>query len=154
MPIGKQPRALYCHNPSIPVLNSHRLDEIENPLLQCLRTRLMAYNFTACCLKGANNQAADALSRHPCHKPSHGDDLTEYDINNGEAPSISQIHAFTEDAWQLENLHIQELRKHANEDSEYQNLKEIVRSGLPNEKHVCLTRANENFLGHQRLPQH
>ena len=35
------------HNPLIPILNSHRLDEIENPRLQRLRTRLMAYNFTA-----------------------------------------------------------------------------------------------------------
>ena len=26
------------HNPLIPILNSHRLDEIENPRLQCLRT--------------------------------------------------------------------------------------------------------------------
>ena len=33
------------HNPLIPILNSHRLDEIENPRLQRLRHRLMAYNF-------------------------------------------------------------------------------------------------------------
>ena len=50
------------HNPLVPVLNSHRLDEIENPRLQRLRTRLLAYNFTAYWLKGANNHAADALS--------------------------------------------------------------------------------------------
>ena len=35
------------HNPLIPILNSHRLDEIENPRLQCMRTRIMSYNFTA-----------------------------------------------------------------------------------------------------------
>lgn len=35
------------HSPLIPILNSHRLDEIENPRLQHLRTRIMSYNFTA-----------------------------------------------------------------------------------------------------------
>ena len=39
------------HNPLIPILNSHRLNEIENPRLQRLRTRLMAYNLTAQWLK-------------------------------------------------------------------------------------------------------
>jgi len=35
------------HNLLIPILNSHHLDEVENPRLQQLKTRLMAYNFTA-----------------------------------------------------------------------------------------------------------
>ena len=47
------------HNPLVPILNSHRLDEIENPCLQRLRTRLMAYNFTAEWLKGKENSMAD-----------------------------------------------------------------------------------------------
>ena len=35
------------HNPLIPIINNHRLDEIENPYLQRFKTKLMAYNFTA-----------------------------------------------------------------------------------------------------------
>ena len=35
------------HNPLISILNNHRLDEIENPRLQRLRTRIMGYNFIA-----------------------------------------------------------------------------------------------------------
>ena len=35
------------HNPLIPILNSYRLDEIENPRLLRLKMRLMAYNCTA-----------------------------------------------------------------------------------------------------------
>ena len=34
------------YNALIPI-NNHRLDEIENPCLQRLKTKLMAYNFTA-----------------------------------------------------------------------------------------------------------
>ena len=35
------------HNPLLSILNNHRLNEIENPRLQCLHTKLMAYHFTA-----------------------------------------------------------------------------------------------------------
>ena len=120
------------HNPLVPVLNSHRLDEIENPRLQHLRTRLMGYNFTARWLKGAKIQAADALSRHPCCKPTQGDDLAEFDLLNG---TISQIRAAsTEHTWEPENLHLQELRRHAADDPEYQTLKELIMTGFPNER--------------------
>ena len=49
------------HSSLVPILNSHRLDEIENPRLQRLRTRLLAYNFIAKWIKGKDNDAADAL---------------------------------------------------------------------------------------------
>ena len=53
------------HHLLIPILNTHRLDEIENPWLQCLKTRIMSYNFTAEWVKGTLNNAPDALSRNP-----------------------------------------------------------------------------------------
>ena len=58
------------HNPLIPILNNHRLDEIENPRLQQLRTRVMGYNFTAQWLKGSNNNPPDALSRNSVSDPT------------------------------------------------------------------------------------
>ena len=85
------------HNPLVPILNTHKLDKIENPRLQHLRTWLMAYNFTAQRLKGTQKEAADALSQHSHHTPSVGDDLTEYDTDGNltliQAPSITQIRA-------------------------------------------------------------
>jgi len=50
------------HSPLVPILNSHRMDEIDNPRLQRLRTKLMAYSFTAMWCKGSSNTAPDALS--------------------------------------------------------------------------------------------
>ena len=50
------------HHPLIPILNSHCLDEILNPRLQRLCTRIMAYNFTADWIKGSLNSAPDAVS--------------------------------------------------------------------------------------------
>ena len=69
------------HNPLVPILNNHRLDEIENPHLQRLRTHLLAYNFLAKWQKGKDNDAADALSRHPCSSPTPGEDMAEQDID-------------------------------------------------------------------------
>ena len=48
---------------------SPRLDEIENPRLQCLKTHTMAYNLTAQWIKGAKNYAPDALSCNPIDDP-------------------------------------------------------------------------------------
>ena len=129
------------HNPLIPILNTHRLDEIQNPRLQRLRTRLMGYNFTAQWLKGIENEAADALSRHPFQAPVKGDDLAEYDITVDEtqeadvqALSISEVRTSAVDSQDCENLHLQELREHANGDSEYQDLKDLIKNGFPDQK--------------------
>jgi hypothetical protein len=87
----------------------------------------MGYNFTAHWLKGAKNQVADALSCHPCCKPT---DLAEFDLLNA---SISQIRASNEDTWGSENMDLKELRKHAADDPEYQTLKELVMTEFPND---------------------
>ena len=97
----------------------------------------MAYNFTAQWLKGANNQAADPLSRHPHSPPNHGDDLAEYEIDtkNGQAItsqalSIAQLRLSRVNQEEQENL----LRRHAKEDPVYQNLKEVIVNGFPSQK--------------------
>ena len=102
------------HNPLVPILNNHRLDKIENPRLQRLRTNLMAYNFTALWQKGKDNSTADALSHHPHQVPNAGDDLAEHDTDTHEiqptvvrALSISQLRATMTSSQQSENLHLQ-----------------------------------------------
>ena len=129
------------HNPLISILNSHRLDEIEKPRLQRLRTRLMGYKFTAQWLKGANNEAADALSRHPYQQPADGDDLAEHEIDTHHsqaavygAPSIAQLRSSTLPPSEEENLQLQELRQHADQDQDYEALKSVITEGFPNQK--------------------
>ena len=73
------------HSPLVPILNSHCLDEIDNPRLQRLRTKLMAYSFTAIWCKGSNNTAPDALSRHPTLEPTQEDALAECDEDSTPA---------------------------------------------------------------------
>jgi len=53
------------HNPLVPILNSHRLDEVDNPRLHRMKSRLVAFNFTAKWINDSINDAPDALSRNP-----------------------------------------------------------------------------------------
>ena len=97
------------HHPLISILNHHRLDEIENPRLQRLKTRIMAYSFTAEWVKGALNNAPDALSRHPVSDPLQHEMLAEYDSNNSPEVTIAEIR--TTSSGQKESFRLQDLRK-------------------------------------------
>ena len=55
---------------------------MENPRLQRLKIKLMAYNFTAEWLKGAKNEAPDTLSRNPVSDPQPHELLGELDLDN------------------------------------------------------------------------
>ena len=68
------------HNPLIPILKHHRLDKIENPRLQRLKIKLMAYNFATEWVKGTKNDAPDALSRNPVTDPSPEDVLLSWTL--------------------------------------------------------------------------
>ena len=86
-------RVITDHHPFIPILNSHRLDEIENPRLQRLKTQIMAYNFTAEWRKGIENDAPDALSRNPVLDPQPQDTLAECDLGSSPEMFIAELRA-------------------------------------------------------------
>ena len=117
------------HNPLIPILNNHRLDEVENPRLQRLKIKLMAYNFTAEWLKGAKNEAPDALSRNPVSEPQPHELLGELDLDNNPDVSFAEIRSITN-----ESLRLQDLSKHCQLDQEYQQLKTFITNGFPNHR--------------------
>ena len=110
-------------------MNSHRLDEIENPRLQQLKTKLMAYNFMAEWLKGSKNDAPDALSRNPVSDPEPHELLAELDVDNNPDTSLTEIRSINN-----ESLRLQELREHSEQDPEYQQLKNFIFNGFPNRR--------------------
>ena len=63
------------HKPLTPIVNMHRLDEIDNPRL--LRLKLLPYDAKAVWMKGADNRAADALFRHPLGQPKPEEEWAE-----------------------------------------------------------------------------
>ena len=116
------------HNPLIPILNSHRLDEIDNPRLQQLKTKLMAFNLTAKWCKGDNNRAPGALSRYPVWEPHQLDSLAEYDEDKLPGLSAAEIRAIFND--NHNNIQMQELRDHAKMDEPY-TVKDKNSEGVP-----------------------
>ena len=98
-------------------------------------------NFTAQWLKGSNNEAADALSRHPYQQPADGDDLAEQEIDTHhheaatcQALTFAQIRTSTLTSSKNENLRLQELQQHTEQDTAYQALKSSIIEGFPNHK--------------------
>ena len=114
------------HNPLIPIINNRHLDEIENPRLQRLKTKLMAYNFTAEWIKGKKNDAPDALSYNLLLDP---DTLAE--INTNGCPGMTLTEIKTRHAGTTENLQLQDIQKHAEEDHKYQQLCTFIVHGFP-----------------------
>ena len=117
------------HHPLVPILNNHRLDEFENPRLQRLKTKTMGYNFTTKWIKGALNNAPDALSRNPASDPQPHEMLAESDIDNSIAISSAEIRAMTD--LNQESLRLQDMRKIAEDDLQYQRLMHYIVHRFP-----------------------
>ena len=125
-------RVITDHNRLIPILNTHQLDEVENPRLQRLRQRLMAYSFKAEWCKGTNNSGPDALSRSPVMEPHKTELIAEYDEDNMPEPTMAEIRAVSNEG--SESMRLQELRQQALQDEEYQYLRQIIMKGFPNHR--------------------
>ena len=117
------------HNPLIPIINNNCLDETENPCLQRLKTKLMAYNFTAEWIKGKKNDAPDVLSLNPLLDPEKADTLAE--INTNGHPEMTLTETRTLYGGTTVRLRLQDIRKHAEEDLEYQQLYNFILHGFP-----------------------
>ena len=120
------------HHPLIPILNTHRLDEIENPRLQRLKTKIMGYTFKAEWLKGALNHAPDALSRYPSSDPTPDEQLAEQDLDSHQAATAVEIRAIA--GGDQDSPRLQDLREAAESDHEYQQLKHYIYNGFPDHR--------------------
>ena len=118
------------HNPLIPILNTHCLDEVENPRLQRLKSRLMGYHFTTQWTKGSSHCAPDALSHNPVSNPLVEDSLTEYDSQHNSELSTAEIRTLS-GSEPLTTTRLQELQDNAANDPEYQQLREMILKGFP-----------------------
>jgi len=120
------------HQPLIPILNKYTLDEIENPRLQRIRMKTQEFQFHAIWRKGKDHAIADALSRAPISEP------TEEDVEIGDLPQLcrlSRVSQLQDEFAQpiLPEPQADRLREVAAGDPDYQQLRETVTTGFPNE---------------------
>lgn len=110
----------------MPILNNHHLDEIENPWLQRLKTKIIGYTFTTEWIKGTLNNTPDTLSRNPVLDPQPGKLFAEGSASSAEVCAlISGQH----DSRRLTDLH-----RTASQDEEYQQLKHYIEAGFPQKR--------------------
>ena len=114
-------------NPLLAILNNRRLDEIENPRLQRMKAKLMAYNFTARWQRGTLHHAADALSRNPVSDPAQSDEMAETSLQ-----SLYKLAALSQRV-DL-NIKLKEVQEAALDDQVYQQLKSLILGGFPHSK--------------------
>ena len=135
------------HNPLIPILNNHRLDEIESPRLQRLCTRIMGCNFTAEWLKGSNNSAPDALSRSASDPAPH-DILAELHIFN-------QPMYFQDQSYQSHRSyyspHLDKVRKTAENDIEYQQIRQFILNDFPDHRSQLPNSCKQYWTAHNHF---
>ena len=135
------------HDPLIPIL---RLDEIENPRLQRLKTKLMAFNFTAKWYKGSANSAPDALSCNPVWELCQADALAEYDEENLPEPSAAEVRALL-DEHSHDNAQMQEQQEHSQKDEAYQGLKEVILKEFPDHRNQLSEMLRRYWQVHHKL---
>ena len=138
------------HNPLLAILNTRRLDEIENPRLQRLKSRIMGYNLTAQRTKGSNHHAADALSRHPTKDPHSEDTIAEHDTQLNPEVTISEIRALSSIDANIPTR-LQDLRDKAAQDSQYQELHNIILNGFPAHRHQLLETCKQFWASKEQL---
>ena len=131
-------RLITDHKPLVPILNTKSLAEIENPRLQRLREKLMAYTFTAVWKAGKTHHLPDALSRAPVDRPSPEDEEAEHEVaHQTRSVLLAQIRdGVTEEtgASPFQDVILDRIREAARADEAYQKLTEAVLHGFPEHK--------------------
>ena len=74
----------------------------------------------------------DALWWNPITDPTSEDTLAEFDIHNKPEVSTAEIWAITNT--NLANMHLKDLKYHADRDQEYQQLKQLIPQGFPDHR--------------------
>ena len=126
---GAQFELIVDHRPLVPILNSYRLDRIENRRLLRLVLKLQLFQFKAEWRKGSNHVFADALSRNPVDQPVMADLLGEDDPENVLSPSVCLCQL--QDGNVYLTVQDKELQDAAKSDVTYQQLVKYVHEGFP-----------------------
>ena len=127
------------HRPLVPILNSKSLAEIENPRLQRLREKLMAYTFTAVWKAGKTHHLPDALSRAPVEQPGPEDEEAEKEVVHQTRNALLARIRDEEDsdgsaASPMQDVILERVREASRTDETYQKVSEVVMNGFPEHK--------------------
>lgn len=127
--IGTKFKVYTDHRPLVSICNRKRLDEVENQrLLRCL-LKIVDFDFVVEWLPGKSNTTADCLSRSPTAVPE--DDDTKLADEVSCMIATARLVAADDADY---TLRMSALKETADDDLEYQLLKQQIQVGFPNHK--------------------
>ena len=120
------------HQALVTILDKHTLDCVENPRLQRMKERISQFTFKTVWKKGNQHSIPDALSRAPVADPSEEDKEDDAETTaHINAIINSAIISDEEEQEPTADAYIEELKKTAHTDADYQVLIETIVNGFP-----------------------
>ena len=110
------------HKPLVPIFNNRALEKIENPRVFNFREKTLIYNFKVVAIPGSKNPASDATSRMA--------PLARINTDNCVAYIEEDVYI----APTTDTVHLNTIRKHANADHHYCDLRKLIQDGFPTDK--------------------
>ena len=118
------------HRPLVSICNKRRLDDIGNSRILRSLLKLMDYNFTVNYIPGSQNKVADSFLRNPVDQPDTNDE------NHETAQTFLLRACRTSQAQTADcSFRLEQIKKVADTDLEYQLLKSQIHQGFPQNKH-------------------
>ena len=134
------------HKPLLGIFNDRDLESIKNPRLRKLKEDTLAWRFSMIHCPGKWTRGPDALSRQKVSvslSAIYGipDSPTTAGNSANIALSIASVHAFNE----LRSVTIEDVKKAAFNDKQYQELLELIRRGFPSKRNQTNPSHLRNF---------
>ena len=118
------------HRPLVSICNKQRLNNINNSRILRSLLKLIDYNFTVNYIPGSQNKVADSFSRNPV------DNLDETDQQHADSQAFFLQTCRLSQAKMADcSFQLEQLKKTADNDVEYQLLKAQINQGFPQNKH-------------------
>ena len=118
------------HRPLVSICNKPRLDNINNFRILRSLLKLMDYNFTIKYIPSSQNKVADSVFRNPVDNP----DETDQQHTDSQAFLLQICHLSQAEMADC-SFRIEQLKKIADNNVEYQLLKSQINQGFPQNKH-------------------
>ena len=124
------------HKPLVIILDRHRLDDIDNTRLRCLKEKTSLFSFTTRWTKGKGHCIPDALSRAPVSDQSRNDQEAEEVEHHIHAVTINSSRMVHEDDQEEQQKHLCDpilyrIRTVALYDENYKAIIDNVQNGFP-----------------------
>ena len=122
------------HRHLVPIINSKTLDELSTQRILRMKEKLAPYRIKALWRQGIEHKVVDCLSRNPVETPSEEDLSGEAGIEHFHHVLHLRANIDSEDGQPITDLQLSAISDAGNNHPAYQQLKEMLSTGFPEER--------------------